>query len=52
MVDTDPKDRLILASAAAAGARFVITENVKDFGITDLRALSVSAVHPDLFLAT
>jgi len=50
LVDTDPEDRPILASAAAAGARFVITENVKDFGMTDLRMLSMSAVHPDLFL--
>jgi hypothetical protein len=52
LVDTDWKDRRILASAAAAGARFVVTENVKDFGVADLRALSMSAVHPDLFLAS
>lgn len=50
LVDTNEKDRPILASAAAAGARFVITENVKDFGALDLTALSMSAVHPDLFL--
>ena len=48
--DTDEKDKPILASAAAAGAEFVITENVKDFGINDLAVLSMSAVHPDLFL--
>lgn len=52
LIDTDPKDRPILASAAAARARFVITENVKDFGAADLRALSMSVVHPDLFLTT
>lgn len=52
LVDTDPKDRPILAAAAAAKARFVITENVKDFGATDLQTLSMSAVHPDLFLAS
>lgn len=50
--DTDTKDRPILASAAAAQAHFVVTENIKDFGMTDLHNLSMSAVHPDPFLAT
>ncbi|MDR1265364.1 MAG: hypothetical protein LBK42_07320 [Propionibacteriaceae bacterium] len=48
--DTDEKDKPILAPAAAAGAAFVITANVKDFGANDLESLSMSAVHPDLFL--
>lgn len=50
--DTDTKDRPILASAAAAQAHFVVTENIKDFGVTDLHNLAMSAVHPDPFLAT
>ncbi|MCL2471437.1 MAG: hypothetical protein FWF25_06825 [Propionibacteriaceae bacterium] len=52
LVDTDVKDRPILGAAAAAGARFVVTENVKDFGTSDLERLHLSAVHPDLFLST
>ena len=52
LVDTDAKDRPILASAAAAGALLVVTSNVRDFGARDLAGLSMSAVHPDLFLAT
>lgn len=50
LTDTDAKDQPILAAAAAAGARFVVTENVKDFGAADLERLQMSAVHPDLFL--
>lgn len=50
--DTDMKDQPILASAAAAGATFVVSENVTDFGEQDLATLSMSVVHPDLFLAT
>ncbi len=50
LVDTDAKDRPILAAACAAGAHYVVTENVKDFGAEDLRRLSMSAVHPDTFL--
>lgn len=50
--EVTPKDRPILAAAAAVNARFVITENVRDFGATDLRTLLMSAVHPDLFLTS
>lgn len=50
MVDTDPKDQPHLAAAHAAGARLVITENIKDFGVVDLDELSMSVVIPDLFL--
>jgi hypothetical protein len=50
--DTDPKDKPILSAAARAEATHVITENIKDFGARDLARLQMSAVHPDLFLAT
>ncbi|MDR1152026.1 MAG: hypothetical protein LBK72_06065 [Bifidobacteriaceae bacterium] len=30
--DTDMKDRQIVADAVAAGARWIVTENVSDFG--------------------
>jgi hypothetical protein len=49
---TDEKDKPILASAAAAGAAFVVTGNVRHFDADDLAALGMSAVHPDLFLTT
>ncbi|MDT0202539.1 hypothetical protein [Nocardioides sp. AE5] len=49
--DTDAKDKPILSAASNAGAKFVITENVKDFGVKGLARLQMSAVHPDLFLA-
>lgn len=39
---TDAKDRQILADAVAAGARFLITENVADFGLVDLLAEEVA----------
>lgn len=49
--DTDPKDQPILSSAILAGAKLVVTENVKDFGAKDLERHQMSAVHPDLFLS-
>jgi hypothetical protein len=49
---TDEKDTPILGSAAAAGATFLVTENVKHFDVDDLAMLCMSAVHPDLFLTT
>lgn len=52
MIDTDPKDQPHVAAAHSAGARVIVTENIKDFGLADLRALSMSAVTPDLFLST
>lgn len=51
-VGTRTADRQILADAVAAGARFLITEDVDDFGIEDLVSVGISAVNPDLFLAT
>ena len=52
MLDTDLKDMPHLAAAHAAGARLLITDNIKDFGADDLNRLSMSVVTPDLFLST
>lgn len=52
LVDTDPKDMPILSAAAVNHAMLVVTENVRDFGVGDLTRLRMSAVHPDLFLAS
>jgi len=52
LTHTSPKDRHVLATAIAAGARILVTRNVSDFGAADLVAAGVSAAHPDLFLAT
>lgn len=51
LLDTDPKDVPILASAIRAGAEFLVTGNVRHFGSLDLETHGVSAVHPGLFLA-
>lgn len=48
---TDAKDRQLLADAEAAGARFIVTEDVDDYGVDDLASVGISAVNPDLFLA-
>lgn len=48
---TSAADRQILADAEAAGAVFLVTEDVDDFAADDLRAARVTAVNPDLFLA-
>lgn len=48
---TSTDDRQILADAEAAGATFLVTEDVDDFAAVDLRLAGVSAVNPDLFLA-
>jgi hypothetical protein len=50
--DTDRKDRQILADVEAAGAGFLVTADVGDFGQADLVRLKLAAVHPDLFMAT
>lgn len=51
MIDTDEKDTPHLAAAHEAGARLIITNNIKDFGCEDLSRLSMSVVTPDLFLS-
>lgn len=48
---TPPADRQILADAEAAEATFLVTEDVDDFAVEDLRTASVSALNSDLFLA-
>jgi hypothetical protein len=48
---TKGADRQILADAAAAGARFLVTEDVDDYGLDDLASVGISAANPDLFLA-
>lgn len=48
---TKGADRQILADTEAAGAQFLVTEDVDDFGLDDLASVGISAVNPDLFLA-
>ncbi|MFT4287883.1 hypothetical protein [Nocardioides sp.] len=48
---TSLTDRQILADAEAAGAGFLVTEDVDDFAETDLVSVGISAVNPDVFLA-
>lgn len=49
---TSEADRQILADAEAAGAAFLVTEDVDDFAESDLVSVGMSAVNPDLFLAS
>lgn len=51
LATTSPADRQILSDAIAAGARFLITVDVDDFAIEDLRTHRMSAVNPDYFMA-
>lgn len=46
---TDPKDRHVLAAAAAAGAGALLTANAKDFDIAEAAALGTRIVTPDEF---
>jgi len=48
---TKASDKQVLADACAAGAQYLITEDVDDFGATDLTSGLIAAVHPDLFLS-
>lgn len=50
-VDTDGKDRPVLAAALVNNARIIVTDNVRDFGSADLAHIEMSVVHPGLFLA-
>lgn len=49
---TKEGDRQILADATAAGAAFIVTTDVDDFGESDLVTEKIAAVNPDLFMAT
>jgi len=51
LTDTSPNDRHILAAAARGHVPVVVTRNVHDFGVADLRRLGMCTVHPDLFLS-
>jgi len=50
-VATSASDRQILADAERAGAHFLVTGDVDDFGNNDLVETGISAVDPDLFLS-
>ena len=46
----DPDDRHVLAAAIRAGARVIVTYNLKDFPAENLTGFDVEAWHPDDFL--
>jgi len=48
---TSATDRQVLADTFAAGARFLVTEDVDDIAEEDLATLRMTAIHPDLFMA-
>lgn len=48
---TSAKDRQVLADVDVARASYLITEDVDDFGESDLASLQLTAIHPDLFMA-
>lgn len=48
---TAASDRQVLADVDAARASFLVTADVDDFAESDLTALRLTAVHPDLFMA-
>ena len=50
-IHTAEEDRQILADAVAAEASFLITENIKDFGLHDLGQCEISASRADLFMS-
>lgn len=45
-----PKDRHVLATALASGARLIVTFNLRDFDARDLAPVGVEALSPDDFL--
>ena len=45
---SDPGDEFVLELAVAAGCRFVVTHNIKDFGGAD--RFGISVIRPDEFL--
>lgn len=51
LLTASAEDRQVLADAVLAGARFLITTDVDDFALEDLRTHGLSAVNPDYFMA-
>ncbi|MDR0848569.1 MAG: DUF6011 domain-containing protein [Propionibacteriaceae bacterium] len=49
--DTSETDKHIVAAAHGAGCRIVVSQNVRDFGRTDLKRFGLSVVCPDVFLS-
>jgi predicted nucleic acid-binding protein len=47
----DPDDRHVLAAAVAAGARVIVTFNLRHFGPESLLPFQIEAQHPDAFLS-
>lgn len=45
-----PKDRHVLAAAARAGAKVIVTYNLKDFPSSSLKPFAISAQGPSTFL--
>ena len=45
-----PKDRHVLAAAAHAGVKVIVTHNIKDFPRSSLRSYSITAQGPSAFL--
>ncbi len=45
-----PDDRHVLAAAVAAGARLIVTNNLRHFPVAILRPLRAEALSPDAFL--
>lgn len=46
----DPDDRHILAAAIRAGAKVIVTTNLRDFPPAPLAAFGIEAQHPDIFV--
>lgn len=50
LVLPDAGDRHVLAATLEAGARQILTNNLKDFPLSSLAPLGIEAIHPDAWL--